>query len=522
MRKVKKLSFSMRVIGICFAMMLAILSPITVFAAGSTNSLKISFRNGNSNGQGCVKYSLDGEHWEEVTSYKVIQNITLTGDNLKIKIEPIPGYSVDFTRMELIEGNTRIALNDQNNSNITSALTSEGGYSVNASATSVKLNNVEFKTSSGPGEPGPELKRFKYDFRLNGVDFTDVEDGKNITVPEDFNMDKIEEFYIKKIVVTEGSRTETYTYNNDEYSYSLLDDQGRTILETHFDKISNNYATLRVQSHANDIQAKDIPAGKTKEDFCDFYITNLGFAKSNFRGVEASTSVMPDIYDFTQWNGVDLSGTTKANPGKVTTYYGEDTICFGSIVDSDVKKINLVSNSGVPSNAVDINDDDKTVTVLSNYYNEIPLEIELEDGKKGYVTVDRIGIFVGRLNDGEKTFYHGASRVVGENMNVDTDKNRIVAVFYHEDTKTYNDYDLIVNMVFKDGSTKTATAKGVGDVANEEGNIVGSDYILWSGDREDEPVEVYVTAVSKGALSNSNTFGGATFGSGAGVKWINE
>lgn len=46
-------------------------------------------------------------------------------------------------------------------------------------------------------------------------------------------------------------------------------------------------------------------------------------------------------------------------------------------------------------------------------------------------------------------------------MNVDTDKARVVAVFYHEDTKTYNDYDLIVNMVFKDGSTKTAIAKGV-------------------------------------------------------------
>ena len=57
---------------------------------------------------------------------------------------------------------------------------------------------------------------------------------------------------------------------------------------------------------------------------------------------------------------------------------------------------------------------------------------------------------------------------------------------------------------------------------NSNGDIIGSDYILWSGDRKDEPVEVYVTAVSKNALSNSNTFGGATFGSGAGVKWIND
>lgn len=369
-----------------------------------------------------------------------------------------------------------------------------------------------------PGKPGPEQKTFKIDFRLNGVDFTDIEGG-NITVPDNFNMDKITEFYIKKIVVIGENGTETYNYNDNEYSYSLLDNQGRTILETNFEKVSDNYVNLRVLSHSKDIQDKDKVAGRI---YYDFYLIGIKLVKANFKGVEVSTSVMPDNYDFTEWNGVDLSETTKDNPGKVTAYYEEDTISFDSIVASNIKKINLVSNSGVPSNAVSIDNTNKTVKVLSNYYNEIPLEIELEDGTKGYVTVDRIGIFVGRLNAGNKVFYHGASADVGENMNVDTDKDRIVAVFYHEDTKTYNDYDLIVNMVFKDGSTKTAIAKGVGDVANSHGDIVGSDYILWSGDMEDEPVEVYVTAVSKNALSNSNTFGGATFGSGAGVKWVND
>ena len=369
----------------------------------------------------------------------------------------------------------------------------------------------------GPGEPGPELKTLKFDFRLNGVDFTDIEDGF-IPVPDNFNMNEITEFYIKKIVVIGEKGTDTYIYNDNEYSYSMLDDQGRTILAANFEKISDNYANLRVESHSEDIQEKDKVDGRT---YYDFYITRLGFVKSQFKGIEASTEIMPDNYDFTQWNGVDLSGTTKANPGKVTAYYGEDTISFDSIVASNVRKISLVTNSGVPSSAVSIDNTNKTVKVLSNYYNEIPLEIELEDGTKGYITVDRIGIFVDRMNAGNKVFYHGASADVGENMNVDTDKNRVVAVFYHEDTKTYNDYDLIVNMVFKDGSTKTAIAKGVGDVHNSNGNIVGSDYILWASATEEEPVEVYVTAVSKNALSDSNTFGGATFGSGAGVKWIN-
>ena len=358
----------------------------------------------------------------------------------------------------------------------------------------------------------------KFDFRLNGVDFTNLEGG-NITVPADFHMDEITEFYIKKIVVIGENGTETYNYNNNEYSYSLLDNQGRKLLETNFEKVSDNYVNLRVLSHEGDIQDKDKVEGRI---YYGFYLTGIKFVKSSFNGVEVSTSVMPDNYDFTGWNGVDLSVTTKAKPGKVTAYYGEDTIRFDSIVASNVRKISLVTNSGVPSSAVSINNTDKTVKVLSNYYNEIPLEIELEDGTKGYITVDRIGVFVGSLNAGNTIFYHGASANVGENMNVDTDKDRIVAVFYHENTKTYNDYDLIVNIVFKDGSTKTTIAKGVGDIANSHGNIIGSDYLLWSGDRKDEPVEVYVTAVSKNALSNSNTFGGATFGSGAGVKWVNE
>lgn len=370
----------------------------------------------------------------------------------------------------------------------------------------------------GPGEPGPEQKTLKFDFRLNGVDVTNWEDG-NITVPADFNMDEITEFYIKKIVVIGENGTETYNYNDNEYSYSLLDDQGRKILETNFEKVSDNYVNLRVLSHEGDIQDKDKVEGRI---YYGFYLTGIKLVKSGFKGVEVSTSVMPDNYDFTGWNGVDLSETTKTNPGKVTAYYGEDTISFDSIVASNVRKISLVTNSGVPSSAVSIDNTNKTVKVLSNYYNEIPLEIELEDGTKGYITVDRIGIFVDRMNVGNKVFYHGASADVGENMNVDTDKNRVVAVFYHEDTKTYNDYDLIVNMVFKDGSTKTAIAKGVGDVHNSNGNIVGSDYILWASATEEEPVEVYVTAVSKNALSDSNTFGGATFGSGAGVKWVNE
>lgn len=431
------------------------------------------------------------------------------GDEVEIKLIPNEDYQAQLHN-DVDDYNVRLEDN---------VYTFEVGHADLKTISLTPIFNPTGDTGpTGPGEPGPEEKNVKIDFVLNGVEFKDWK-GEDLIVPNNFNMDKITEFYIKKIVVEGESGTETYNYNDNEYSYALLDNQGRTIFETNFEKVSDNYANLRVMSHENDIQDKDKVEGRV---YYGFYITGIKLVKSSFRGVEVSTSVMPDSYDFTKWNGVDLSGTTKTNPGKVTVYYGEDTINFDSIVASGIKKISLVSNSGVPLSAVNINNTDKTVKVLSNYYNEIPLEIELEDGTKGYITVDRIGIFVGDLNSGNKVFYHGASADVGENMNVDVDKDRIVAVFYHEDTKTYKDYDLIVNMVFKDGSTKTTIAKGVGDVANSQGDIIGSDYLLWSGDGKDGPVEVYVTAVSKNALSNTNTFGGATFGSGAGVKWAND
>ena len=492
--------------------------PFKAFALGQ--NVIIDFSDGTVDGQK-VTYNV-GEVTVDVTvnsNYKITDGkITIDADNISTAFTISESYNSQNMNIKLYSNDGFNAMYTYNKGVLTR--NGEGGL-----PNSVKLK-IEKGGSEGPkepgpegpSEPGPEIKTLKFDFRLNGVDVTNWEDG-NITVPADFNMDEITEFYIKKIVVIGKNGTETYNYNDNEYSYSLLDDQGRKILETNFEKVSDNYVDLRVLSHEGDIQDKDKVEGRI---YYGFYLTGIKLVKSSFKGVEVSTSVMPDNYDFTQWNGVDLSVTTKDKPGKVTAYYGEHTIDFDSIAESSIKKISLVTNSGVPSSAVSINNTDKTVKVLSNYYNEIPLEIELEDGSKGYITVERIGVFVGKLNAGNTIFYHGASADVGENMNVDTDKDRIVAVFYHENTKTYNDYDLIVNMVFKDGSTKTTIAKGVGDIANSHGDIIGSDYLLWSGDRKDGPVEVYVTAVSKNALSNSNTFGGATFGSGAGVKWIND
>lgn len=384
-------------------------------------------------------------------------------------------------------------------------------------------NTLSFTPSFSLENNDPPVESMKFDFTINGESFTNVTMGDKLRVSDNFNMDSLDEFYVTKIVINheEPASDEVYVYEAEEYSLELKDSLGRNIFDSHLTKSSDNYALLRVEAHSNDILAADIAPGKTLADYFGFYITNMSFIKTAFKGVGVSTGVMPDNYDFTKWNGADLSGTTKENPGEVTAYYGEDTITFSSIVSSGISEISLVSDSKIPSSAISINNATGEITVLSNYYNEIPLQIKLEDGTIGYITINRIGIFISNVNVGNDTFYHGAFSMISGNLNVDKDKNRIAAVFYHEDTTTYEDYDLIANITYEDGTTQTTIAQGVGDVHNSAGNIIGSDYILWKGN-SNEPKKISVTAVRKNALNNENTFGGATFGSGAGVEWENK
>lgn len=376
-----------------------------------------------------------------------------------------------------------------------------------------KSSTLSFTPSFvAPGEPGPEgpgpQQSVTYDFTLNGKSFEGVKNGDVLTVPDDFAIGEVAELYFTKIDV-EGDKI--YAYDANEYSYAMVDSEERNILETNFTKISGNAGILRVNAHAEGIVQDSIQPGKTPADYYGFYITDIYFVKSAFRGVEVSTSVMPDNYDFTSWNGVDLSGTSAENPGEVTVYYGEDTIKLEASLTSNIKEITVLDNT-----PADINNATGEITVLSNFYNKIPLKVELEDGTIGYLNVTRIGLFISRINKGTDTLYHGAFALVGQNLNKYTDQNRIAATFYHKDTETYNDYDLIATLTYADGTTEIVTAEGIGSVHNTSGDITGSDYIIWKGENN-IPVEVSVTAVKKGALDSETTFGGATFGSGAGV-----
>ena len=461
----------------------------------------------------------------------------MAGDNLRIRIVPAEGYNIDLTGITYSEDEgEEISLNT--NGSVAGGLMGPNGYYVTPSATSVTLSNVEFIAQGELPPPGPgqdEEEITSTTFRINGQDITlDLTTASSADVPQNMNFDSLDEFYITQIVVKNNNTNQTTTYNyaNNEYGLNMKDTENRPILETHLTKQTSNLAFLRVEAHVDGIQQSDIPSGKTIEDFYGFYLPKIVFVKPGLSGlVEVATQHMPDVYDFVTFNGIELGDTSEDNFGEVTVYYGDETINLNGL-KCDVTGIELVEGKGVPQSAVDIDVANKKVTVKSNYYNSIPLKVTAKKADQsvvvGYINVTRVGIYINDLNKNATVFFHGAfnGRVNdnGGNLNVDTDKVRLVAVFYHDNTKTINDFDLVVNIVNKDGTTVSKLAKPVGDV-NDENNspLVGSDFILWEGDSfEERPSKVYVTAVKKGATTNAQTFGGATFGAGAGVTWINN
>lgn len=144
MRKTKVIAFSL-----ILALILNIILPLmTVVAVSNTETLSVSFREGNES-KGKVQYSLDdGAHWNDVTEDTSNINISVLGDNLRLKIVPFENYSTDYAGIELnLDGAVISGLSEY-------GLESEGGYIVPANIQSVALEMVEFRYDDGGQQGG--------------------------------------------------------------------------------------------------------------------------------------------------------------------------------------------------------------------------------------------------------------------------------------------------------------------------------------------------------------------------------
>ena len=142
-KEIKKLPKKFMAFTMIFAMLFSYFAPITnVFALSSTTKLSVSFRDGNE-GYGKVQYSVnDGASWNDITENINLENLNVTGDNLRLKIVPNNNYSVDYAGIEMQQ--------DENNIGGLSSigLESANGYAIPSNVQSVSLNQVEFRAGS--------------------------------------------------------------------------------------------------------------------------------------------------------------------------------------------------------------------------------------------------------------------------------------------------------------------------------------------------------------------------------------
>lgn len=371
-----------------------------------------------------------------------------------------------------------------------------------------------------PGEgdplPGEEAKsNWSLDLRIGSTEYPNIkgdtsykissmEDIKEITVLRQRKNDEA------SVVEVEDEIRRKTDDSSKSMSTTCLDEQGRGVLEVYTISEGTNYVTLNLRSHYGDLGV-DV-------DLEDFYVTNITFYVDGFKGMEVTTDIPePDMFDSVSSSDiVDLKNTTAEKPAEINKYYGSDTIRINDYAGTAVTKVAL--GEGINPGAVTISG--TQVTFNSAYYASVPLVITLADGTTGYVTINRLGVQIRDYNANATNTNHGNQPGYTLTGTPYAGKYNIVANFYYDSAKSYQDYNVVATLTYADGRTEVKTVAGVYEKTCVNGGTKGGDYIVYSGDKDSAPVKVAVTVVKAG--TSDTTFAGASFGAGKGVEFPSD
>lgn len=389
-----------------------------------------------------------------------------------------------------------------------------GGYRIDFSGVDTIdfTINLSGNTQQGPppagGEQGPPPgnegpSNVKLDMTINGEKHEKVGGNSIINLAGAFDIDTLtytidkvynDDFPKGKALINVGNKS------------GVTDSQGRNPLEIQTIKSSENSVTLSWNYHVEDDPANNGAPG--------FYIINVTIVGKDYSGLKIDAGAKPDMYDNTVYTDkVDIVSTTAEKPAKTAVYYGNGTVDLSTVNGtSNISKIEVVT--GTNPKAVTITG--TSVKFNSPYYASIPLKVTLSDGTTGYLTVDRLGLELRDYGNTGNTL-HGSHVGTSISSAPGVGEKNIIATFYYDAAQSYEDYNIVANLVFADGSTKTVVVAGYDEKTCEtDSRLKGGDYLVWSGKASEEPVSVSVTAVKAGATSGS-AFGGACFGAGTGV-----
>lgn len=481
-----------------------------VFAGNATSAKAADDTIINISATNCSIYYKTASEWVSVSTGQLKFDSTSVA-SMEIKVMPNEGCRVDSA--------TACTFTDAANSNPQTKDLSAGGivdYESNPN-TGLWGGGVNLTLGAGtytltataepdvPGVGQPEPEPSVLVIEIGAREYPNIT-GDSLIVADFDTIDNLE-YWIKSV--------DGHALTNVGNKSSITDTQGRNPLEVYTVKRGDNYITVNLNYHAGDDPTEANQA-------YGFYVTNITFANAGFQGIEiASTGNKPDMYDDTVYS--NYANLAENQPEVMAVYYGNNTVDFGTVTGSSRTITNVALGSGISPSAVTIDSNTHQVTFNSPYYDTIPLTITLNGGASGTVIIKRLGIEVGDYSAGA-TVLHGSqngSSLIGA---PGAGEENIVATFYHDAAKSYSDYNMVANLTFADGRTETVVKSGFADVTCIDTALEGSDYIIWSGSASEKPVKVSVTAVEANAVQTTNSatntsFGGASFGSGAGVTW---
>lgn len=399
--------------------------------------------------------------------------------------------------------------------NDVNALTENDGYRIDFSEVNDVIEftvNLSGNTQQGPPPAGGEQdpppgnegpSNVKLDMTINGEKHEKVTGDSIINLAGSFDIDALT-YTIDKVYTDE--HPEGIVLTNVGNKSGVTDSQGRNPLAIQTIDSTKNSVTLNWEYHVEDDPANSGAPG--------FYIINVTIAGKGYEGMKIDAGAKPDMYDDTVYTDtVDIGSSTADAPAKTAVYYGNDAIDLSTVDGAkNISRIEVVT--GTNPKAVTITG--TSVKFNSPYYASIPLQVTLSDGTIGYVTVDRLGLELGDYGNTGNT-NHGSQPGTAISSAPGAGEKNIIATFYYDAAQSYQDYNIVANLVFANGSTKTVVVAGYGETACIDPTLKGGDYLVWSGKASEEPVSVSVTAVKAGATSGS-AFGGACFGAGTGVS----
>lgn len=514
---------------LALALLFNILLPtMRVMAFASTNSITITFRDGYTTEQGTVQYSIDdGASWVDVTSNINNQPITMAGDNLRIRIVPNSGYGVDFSGMSYRENNSPnpLSLNNNANSSIAGGLTSTNGYLVSSDVTSVELASVEFSTHGvGPSQGNTFSGSAWFLWNDNGTlckyhatDLTGAVLGSESVYPIN---------YIRESDVVDGDhKLEISNMKAGDYAWTW--DEKISAVES-FTTWSDlmSYTKYLEDEVGYDAKREFLIDPTGAIDAANTLCTNGDrnfrvtiYDEEKYEGITFGTNEEDYTYFLDSWDPVffsstfDVSGTTKESPMECSSYMLEPYMKF-RVSENSIHDIASVKALDVNDGAVTITKSNGQYTIKfnSNYYDKVEFEVTDTAGNKYYFLVNRI---IAEISD---TF--------GQSManNESTVKAKCKLIYDKE--KSYEDYQVIANVTYKDGTVKTETIQA-SEVTEQtmDGSFV-TDYEFGAGKNllsayyllevTEDMSSVDFTVLNNGALDGEN-YGGTFAGSGKGI-----